>query len=129
MLPTTRLLQTSVRTYKARRPWPPDFRLLSEKEQFRLERRYRRRAKLKWARPRLQKAVSIAQWSIMSYVVVYGVLWADWGREDHMFMPIRNWVKEKKESFWSVPARPSTAAELGKARDAAAIPASDGRKQ
>jgi hypothetical protein len=41
---------------------------------------------------------------------------------------IRNWIKEKKASFWSVPARPSE--ELGKARDsAAATPASDGRKQ
>jgi hypothetical protein len=66
MLPTSRLLQTTARIFKARRPWPPDFSLLTQKEQFRLERKYRRRAKLKWARPRLQKAVKIAQWSIIS---------------------------------------------------------------
>ncbi|KAF8245294.1 hypothetical protein K440DRAFT_556258 [Wilcoxina mikolae CBS 423.85] len=105
MIPTTRLLQTFQRTYKARRPWPPDFSLLSQKDQFRLERRYRRRTKLKWARPKLHKAVTIAQWTSAAFVICYGVFWADWGSEDHMFMPIRNWVKEKKEGFWSVPAR------------------------
>lgn len=59
MIPTARLFEM----YKARRPWPPDFALLSQRDKFRLERRYRRRAKLKGARPRLQKAASIAQWS------------------------------------------------------------------
>ena len=59
MIPTARLFEM----YKARRPWPPDFALLSQRDKFRLERRYRRRAKLKWARPRLQKTVAIAQWS------------------------------------------------------------------
>lgn len=49
--------------YKAKRLWPPDFTKLSQKHQFRLERRYRRRAKLKWARPKWTKAVKIAQMS------------------------------------------------------------------
>jgi hypothetical protein len=47
--------------YKAKRLWPPDFSKISPKHQFRLERRYKRRAKLKWARPRWTKAVKIAQ--------------------------------------------------------------------
>lgn len=50
--------------YKARKPWPPDFAKLDPKYQFRIERRYRRRAKLKWARPRWVKGVKLAQWGI-----------------------------------------------------------------
>lgn len=47
--------------YKAKRLWPPDFTKISPKHQFRLERRYKRRAKLKWARPRWTKGVKLAQ--------------------------------------------------------------------
>jgi hypothetical protein len=49
--------------YKAKRLWPPDFSKISPKHQFKLERKYKRRAKLKWARPRWTKAVKIAQLS------------------------------------------------------------------
>jgi hypothetical protein len=48
-------------TYKAKRLWPPDFSKLPPKHQFRLERKYRRRAKLKFARPRWTKAVKLMQ--------------------------------------------------------------------
>lgn len=48
--------------YKAKRTWPPDFDKLSDKHQFRLERRYKRRSKLKWARPRLMVATKLTQW-------------------------------------------------------------------
>ena len=47
--------------FKAKRQWPPDFDKISQKHQFRLERRYRRRCKLKWARPRWTKFVKLAQ--------------------------------------------------------------------
>lgn len=50
--------------YKAQKPWPPDFSKLDPKYQFRLERRYRRRTKLKWTRPRWVKGVKLAQWGI-----------------------------------------------------------------
>ena len=48
--------------YKAKQTWPPDFEKLSDRHQFRLERRYKRRSKLKWARPRLMVATKLAQW-------------------------------------------------------------------
>ena len=48
--------------YKAKRTWPPDFTKLSPKHQFRIERKYRRRTALKWERPKLTKAVKLAQW-------------------------------------------------------------------
>lgn len=74
----TRLLQSAARTYKARHPWPPDFSLLSQKEQFRLERRYRRRAKLKWARPRLMKAVTFTQWGSVACLFPYRRKGTEW---------------------------------------------------
>lgn len=47
--------------YRAKRLWPPDFEKLTPKDQFKLERRYRRRSKLAWARPKWTKAVKVAQ--------------------------------------------------------------------
>jgi len=50
--------------YKAKQSWPPDFTKLSEKHQFRLERRYKRRAQLKWARPNWMIATRLAQYAL-----------------------------------------------------------------
>ena len=47
--------------YKPKKVWPPDFSKLSAKEQFRFERRYKRRVKLATARPRWDKYVRLAQ--------------------------------------------------------------------
>ena len=48
--------------YKAQKQWPPDFSKLHPKHQFRFERKYRRRSKLKWARPKWVKGVKLAAW-------------------------------------------------------------------
>jgi len=50
--------------FKAQKQWPPDFSKLSAKHQFRLERRYRRRAKLAWARPQWVKATKLIQYGV-----------------------------------------------------------------
>lgn len=47
--------------YKPKKVWPPDFSKLSAKEQFRFERRYKRRVKLATARPTWDKYVRLAQ--------------------------------------------------------------------
>lgn len=60
--------------YRCKRTWPPDFTQLSTKHQFRLERRYRRRSKLKWARPNWTKFVKLAQSGSIIFVLIYGVL-------------------------------------------------------
>ena len=52
--------------YRAKRLWPPDFKTLSPKDQFKLERRYRRRSKLAWARPQWTKFTKIAQLGTIS---------------------------------------------------------------
>ncbi|KAI9642866.1 hypothetical protein NHQ30_008600 [Ciborinia camelliae] len=92
--------------YKAKRLWPPDFSKLSQKHQFRLERRYKRRAKLKWARPRWTKAVKIAQFSSILFVIVYGVLFADWNKDNLVlerapFQGVREWFFGLTGSMWT----------------------------
>lgn len=51
--------------YKPKRQWPPDMTKLSPKHQFRLERKYRRRAALKFARPKWTKATKLVQWGVI----------------------------------------------------------------
>lgn len=63
--------------YTCKRTWPPDFTQLSPKHKFRLERRYRRRAKLKWARPQWTKFVKLSTWASIAFVCVYGVLFLE----------------------------------------------------
>ncbi|CAK4032479.1 Hypothetical predicted protein [Lecanosticta acicola] len=81
--------------YRCKRTWPPDFTHLSAKHQFRLERRYRRRSKLKWARPTWTKGVKLAQWGSIVFVLIYGVLFmqVDDGRTP--FDGIRAWYNEQ----------------------------------
>lgn len=51
--------------YKAKKLWPPHFNQLSEKEQFRFERKFRRRNKLAWARPGWTKFTKLTQWGLI----------------------------------------------------------------
>ncbi|KAJ5230553.1 hypothetical protein N7489_011261 [Penicillium chrysogenum] len=75
--------------YQPKRQWPPDMSKLSPKHQFRLERKYRRRAALKYARPKFTKAVTLGQWVIIGFVIVYSVLFMEWETEDTVFHVIR----------------------------------------
>ncbi|KAJ9605528.1 hypothetical protein H2200_010185 [Cladophialophora chaetospira] len=59
--------------YRARKRWPPDFRNLDPKQQFHFEKTYRRRAALKWARPRWNKIVKLVQQSLITIVILYFV--------------------------------------------------------
>ncbi|KAL4937936.1 hypothetical protein BDV06DRAFT_202025 [Aspergillus oleicola] len=64
--------------YKPKRQWPPDMSKLSPKHQFRLERKYRRRAALKYARPKWVKATKLVQWGAIGFVLVYALLFMEW---------------------------------------------------
>ncbi|KAI0449010.1 hypothetical protein F5B21DRAFT_76436 [Xylaria acuta] len=76
--------------YKPKKVWPPDFSKLSEKEQFRFERRYKRRVRLATARPRWDKFVRLAQLGSVTSVLVYTVLFMDWDTEKQPFEGIRS---------------------------------------
>ena len=59
---------------KAQRLWPPDFSKMDPKHQFRLERRYRRRTKLAFLRPKWTKGVKLAQYGSIACMDVFYIL-------------------------------------------------------
>ncbi|KAI9049733.1 hypothetical protein LZ554_005885 [Drepanopeziza brunnea f. sp. 'monogermtubi'] len=91
--------------YRATRLWPPDFSKIDKKQQFRLERKYKRRAKLKWARPRWTKFVKVAQLSSIVFITVYAVLFLDWNAQSNPghkpFEGIRSWFFGLTGSMWT----------------------------
>ncbi|KAK9424567.1 hypothetical protein SUNI508_03443 [Seiridium unicorne] len=80
--------------YKPRKIWPPDFSKLSQKEQFRFEKKYKRRVRLATARPRWDKYVKMAQLFSVTGVLVYSVLFMDWNTDHQPFQGVR-------DRFWS----------------------------
>ncbi len=54
-------LAISANPYKTKKVWPPDFSQLSPQEQFRFEKRYKRRVKLLAERPRWTRLVKLTQ--------------------------------------------------------------------
>jgi hypothetical protein len=69
--------------YPAKKKWPPNLRALTEKQQFRFERKFKRRIKAKSIRPEWNKWTKVVQWSMISFILVYGVLFHDF-RKDPM---------------------------------------------
>ncbi|GAM85173.1 hypothetical protein ANO11243_031770 [Dothideomycetidae sp. 11243] len=94
-------LDAATNPYKAKRPWPPDFTKLSQKHQFQLERRYRRRSQLKWARPGWTKFTTLAQWGTISFVIVYAALFLNWGSNAVVFDRIRGWYAGLGRDVWT----------------------------
>ncbi|KAG8627284.1 hypothetical protein KVT40_004767 [Elsinoe batatas] len=98
---TPRWIDAFSNAYKAKRTWPPDFEKLSQKHQFQLERRYRRRTKLKWARPGWTKFTKLAQWGTISFTLVYAVLFLNWGGNAVAFDRIRDWYAGLRNDVWT----------------------------
>ncbi|KZF19841.1 hypothetical protein L228DRAFT_30331 [Xylona heveae TC161] len=93
--------------YKAKKLWPPDFSKLSHKHQFRLEKRYKRRTKLKWARPRWNKGVKVVQFTAITFSIFYALFFMDREKENRLVDPLRRWADDKLGSIWSSPAKPA----------------------
>lgn len=81
--------------YRSKTVWPPDFSKLNPKQQFRYERKFKRRSKLKWANPGWVKGVKVAQFCSIVFVLIYGVLFMDLSNEGsprhRPFAGIRSW--------------------------------------
>ncbi|KAF3025584.1 hypothetical protein E8E14_011990 [Neopestalotiopsis sp. 37M] len=92
----TRPPSTAIYTsrFRPKKIWPPDFSKLSAKEQFRFEKKYKRRVKLATARPRWDKYVKMAQLVTVTGVTVYSVLFMEWNTEHQPFQGLR-------DSFWA----------------------------
>ncbi|KAJ5093548.1 hypothetical protein N7456_009409 [Penicillium angulare] len=92
--------------YPPKRQWPPDMSKLSPKHQFRLERKYRRRAALKYARPKFMKMVTLAQWLIIGFVAVYAVLFMNWDTRDTPFDGLRESIFDAIKGVFTTPPPP-----------------------
>ncbi|PLB35088.1 uncharacterized protein BDW47DRAFT_128414 [Aspergillus candidus] len=103
--------------YKPKRTWPPDMRRLSPKHQFRLERKYRRRAALKFARPQWMKITKLVQWGVISFVVLYAVLFMEWDERGSPFDDLRNAVFGAVKGAFSTPAPPRPVQKGDQSRD------------
>ncbi|KAL1965039.1 hypothetical protein VTN77DRAFT_6099 [Rasamsonia byssochlamydoides] len=93
--------------YKPKRQWPPDMSKLSPKHQFRLERKYRRRAALKYARPKWVKATKLVQWGLIGFILIYAVLFMEWETQDHPFEEFRKEFFATINSLFSPAPQPS----------------------
>ncbi|PYH88585.1 hypothetical protein BO71DRAFT_403724 [Aspergillus ellipticus CBS 707.79] len=93
--------------YKPKRQWPPDMSKLSPKHQFRLERKYRRRAALKYARPKWVKATKLVQWGVIGFVLVYAMLFMEWDERGSPFDEIRRYFFSGVKGAFSTPPPPA----------------------
>ena len=106
-LPPITPFDFSKNRFLAHSKWPPVFSDLTGKEQFRLERKVRRRAKLKWARPIWNRNLTLIQWASIIFVLTYGTLFVDWGmgtQEQEApgpLLAIRRWVDSLAGSIWT----------------------------
>lgn len=76
--------------YRARKRWPPDFRTLHPKHQFHYEKTYRRRLKLKYARPRWIKGTKAVQYGLTVSVIIYWIFFLKVeGREGTIFDAVK----------------------------------------
>ncbi|KAI1132664.1 hypothetical protein F5Y10DRAFT_261086 [Nemania abortiva] len=80
--------------YKPKKVWPPDFSKLSQRDKFRLEKKYKRRVRLATARPRWDRFVRLARLGAVTFVIVYSFLIMEWNTEHQPFEGVRN-------SIWS----------------------------
>ncbi|KAE8158326.1 hypothetical protein BDV40DRAFT_24559 [Aspergillus tamarii] len=92
--------------YKPKRQWPPDMSKLSPKHQFRLERKYRRRAALKFARPKWVKATKLVQWGVIGFVIVYAALFMEWDERGSPFDEFRRVFFAGVKGAFSTPPPP-----------------------
>ncbi|KAI2642127.1 hypothetical protein GGS21DRAFT_486985 [Xylaria nigripes] len=104
--PAARMLSTATKAtapprdytsivYQPKKVWPPDFSKLSQKEQFRLEKRHKRRVVLASSRPRWDQYIRLAQLGSVTMVLIYAVLFMDWKSKDGPLTEFRN-------SFWGM---------------------------
>jgi hypothetical protein len=94
--------------FRAKKVWPPNLRELTERQQFRFERKYKRRLRMKSIKPLWIKWTKIVQWSLIGFVVVYGVFLHDFTKDpmnprpgEQPFVRIRAWAKGLTGGFWS----------------------------
>jgi hypothetical protein len=94
--------------FQVKKAWPPQLLELTERQQFRFERKFKRRMRLKSIKPQWQKWTKIVQWSMISFVVVWGVFFHDFASDpmnprpgEQPFVGLREWMRGLYGGFWS----------------------------
>lgn len=94
--------------YRARKKWPPNLLELTEKQQFRFERKFKRRVRLKAIRPQWNRWTKIVQWNLIGFIVVYAVFFHDFAQDpmnprpgEQPFQGLRNRMKELYSGLWT----------------------------
>ena len=94
--------------YLAKTQWPPVLRNLPHEQQFRFERKFKRRLRLKAVDEVWNRNVGIGMWSLISFIVVYSVFFHDFRHDkwnprpgEEVFEPIREWVRERWRGLWT----------------------------
>jgi hypothetical protein len=86
--------------FPMRKKWPPSFREMTERQQFRFERKFKRRIKMKASRPMWNKWVGVVQWSLISFIIVYGVLFHDFAKDPMNPRQGEQPFKTLREAMW-----------------------------
>ncbi|KAK6360153.1 hypothetical protein TWF730_006306 [Orbilia blumenaviensis] len=82
-----------------RRSWPPDLSKMSLSDQYRLERKYKRRVRIRGQHPaNWMRFTGILQLLTVTVLPAYMVLVMDWPME-HPFGPLREWMWNKVDAF------------------------------
>jgi hypothetical protein len=88
--------------FPAKKKWPPNLRNLTDKQNFRFERKFKRRIKLKAVSPQWNRWTKIVQWSIIGFIVVYGVLFHDFAQDPMNPRPGEQVFKGLRDRTWRV---------------------------
>lgn len=88
--------------FTVRKKWPPNLRELTERQQFRFERKFKRRIKAKAVRPQWNNRVKIVQWSLISFILVYGVLFNDFAKDPMNPRPGEQPFKGLRDRMWGL---------------------------
>ncbi|KAH6621521.1 hypothetical protein B0J18DRAFT_432692 [Chaetomium sp. MPI-SDFR-AT-0129] len=75
--------------YRLRKKWPPDFSTMSPQQQFRFEKKFKRRITDARATPRFDMALRLFQVVITAVFLTWGTLFLDYGTLPHPFGPFR----------------------------------------
>ncbi|KAF3219464.1 hypothetical protein TWF106_002187 [Orbilia oligospora] len=82
-----------------RRSWPPDLSKMSPSDRYRLERKYKRRVRIRGQHPaNWMRFTGTLQLLTITVLPAYMVLIMDWPME-HPFGPVREWMWKKLDGF------------------------------
>ncbi|ORY13572.1 hypothetical protein BCR34DRAFT_480695 [Clohesyomyces aquaticus] len=94
--------------FPAKKQWPPNLHELSAKQQWAIERKYKRRVLLKSIRPAWDKSLALFQWTLISGIVVYSIFFYDFphdptrpGAGKEPFEGPRTWMRSIGKQLWT----------------------------